>query len=63
MNAPDRLLKELQTLGGKIACHLRHACYVTARMSEALNHPGLDGVASVRSGATPRTRVKCSYSP
>jgi hypothetical protein len=47
MNARDRLLEELQTLGGKVACHLRHARYVTARMREALNHPGLDGVAGV----------------
>jgi hypothetical protein len=30
------------------ACHLRHASDVTARMRQALNHPGLDGVASVR---------------
>ena len=48
MNARDRLLEELQTLGGKIARHLGHASDVTAWMSEALNHPGLDGVASVR---------------
>src|SRR5271155_4589427 len=47
MNAGDRLLEELQTFGGKVARHLRYASDVTARMGEALNHPGLDGVASV----------------